>query len=559
LARYLFATSAIVAAFLGLTVVAPGTAQAGDRRAAMVIDANTGHVLHAAAADAPRYPASLTKMMTLYLAFEAIERGRLSYAVKINVSPEAASAPPSKLGLAPGAEISLIDAIKALITKSANDIAIAIAEHIAGSEANFAQRMTETARRLGMNQTTFKNASGLPHPGQVTTARDMLTLALRLQDDFPRQYPLFATRSFRYNNHTYRNHNGLLGTFQGTDGIKTGYTRGSGFNLVSSVRRGSRHVVGAVFGGASAGARNAEMRTLLSRALLRASSVKTRRSSPVLVAQAKPALPPQQARTASRTPVGSGLAARVPRRMAALALADGDPGVEPVRVAAADLHPEAPASGLSIATVRSVSVLRDAEPHDSPAAQSPALPATAGNGQVPARGMPASTLQQQAEELADAQSAEPVGDSTPTAPPRRAALPQIGSEPAYRLRGPYAPAATSAPLGGFAIQIGAYRSAAEAHVALAAARERATDLLAGATPATAPIHKGNRRLYRARFGGFSASGAADTCVELRRRQIECFVGQPDEPTPSAVRRSRDDTAALRPSAAISQAIRPSPD
>ncbi|HZA01109.1 MAG TPA: SPOR domain-containing protein, partial [Hyphomicrobiaceae bacterium] len=345
------------------------------------------------------------------------------------------------------------------------------------------------------------------------TARDMLTLALRLQDDFPRHYPLFATRSFTYNNHTYRNHNGLLGSFQGTDGIKTGYTRGSGFNLVSSVHRGNRHVVGAVFGGASAGARNAEMRMLLSRAFLKASPVKTRKSLPVLVAQPKPATP-LQARTAS---------ARSSRPMTALALAD-DIGMEPVRVAAADPHPDTPAPAFSIATVRSVSVSRGAQPHGT--AQSPALPAADNAGRPPARGMPASTLQQQAEQVADAQSPDAVADPV-SAAPRRAALAQLSAQPAYRLRGPDAPAATPAALGSFEIQIGAYSTVTEAQSALAAARERATDLLAGATPATAPVRKGNRQLYRARFGSFSASVAANACQELRRRQIECFVRQPD--------------------------------
>jgi D-alanyl-D-alanine carboxypeptidase len=453
----------------------------------MVIDANTGHVLHAASADAPRYPASLTKMMTLYLAFEEIEQGRLSYATMISVSQAAASVPPSKLGLPSGSEIALIDAIKSLITKSANDMAIAVAEHIAGTEANFAQRMSDKARRLGMIHTTFKNASGLPHPGQVTTARDMVTLALHLQDDFPRHYRLFATRSFTYNKHSYRNHNGLLGSFQGTDGIKTGYTRLSGFNLVSSVRRGNRHVVGAVFGGASAGARNAEMRMLLSRALLKASPVKTRKSAPVLVAQPRPATRPQL-QTAAATPIANAVA-RLPSRpmhQAIAALPTEHAGMGAVQVALADPQTDMPAPTLTITQVRSVSLTPRAKPHEPVAGPSPALAVTAMSAPGPGRGMPASTLQQQAADLARAQ----------------------------------------AP-GGFEIQIGAYTSPAEAEFALAATRDRATDLLAGAKPATAPIQKGNRRLYRARFAGFSASVATDTCLELRRRHIDCLVLQPE--------------------------------
>jgi D-alanyl-D-alanine carboxypeptidase len=528
LLRYLLASLTLAAALLGLALAASGSAKASDRRAAMVIDANTGHVLHAASADAPRYPASLTKMMTLYLAFEEIERGRLSSATRIRVSHEAASAPPSKLDLAPGTEIALIDAIKSLITKSANDMAIAIAEHIAGTEANFAQRMTDKARRLGMTHTTFRNASGLPHPGQVTTARDMVTLALHLQDDFPRHYPLFATRSFTYNNHTYRNHNGLLGRFQGTDGIKTGYTRRSGFNLVSSVRRGNRHVVGAVFGGASAGARNAEMRMMLSRALLKASPVKTRKSAPVLVAQPKPATRPQP-KTASATPIASG-AATLPSRHITHAngvLQAERAGMEPVQVAVADSQPHTPAPALSTTKVRSVSITPGAKPQESRAEHSPAVSATATPGPAPAHGMPPSTLQQQAENLARAQLPGAETESMPTAPSSQDAIARFGAQPVYRLKGPDMAADRPAALDSFEIQIGAYSSAAEAELALAATRNRATDLLAGATPATAPIQRGNRQLYRARFAGFSASVAANTCLELRRRQIDCLVLQPE--------------------------------
>ena len=169
------------------------------------------------------------------------------------MSADAVAAAPSKLDLEEGAEIALIDAIKVLITKSANDVAIAIAEHMAGSEAKFAQLMTRKARELGMSATTFRNASGLPDDEQVTTARDMLTLALHLEDDFPTHYGLFATRSFTYGGETFLNHNSLLFHFPGTNGLKTGYTHASGFNLVASVRRGRKHVIGVVFGGASAG------------------------------------------------------------------------------------------------------------------------------------------------------------------------------------------------------------------------------------------------------------------------------------------------------------------
>ncbi len=332
---------------------AAGSASAADKAAAMVIDANTGRVLHDNAGSAPRYPASLTKMMTLYLAFETIDAGRISFATPLTVSERAAAAAPSKLGLDAGSEILLRDAVKALIVKSANDMAIAIAEKISGSEGAFAALMTKRARQLGMRDTTFRNASGLPDPEQVTTARDMLTLAMRLQDDFPQHYRLFATRTFSYGGKTYRSHNALLGRFAGVDGIKTGYTRASGFNLVSSYQAGGKHVVAAVFGGVSAGLRDAHMRMLLARAIEKASTERTRKAGPQLVADAKPAKRP------APKPVTKPDPAPKPRP-AAVAVAEAEPvaadGVSPAPVS--DVAPAAaPEPRIAIAKVKTVSVL----------------------------------------------------------------------------------------------------------------------------------------------------------------------------------------------------------
>lgn len=284
---------------IGLVLAAlPGTTPAGARspskHAAFVLDANTGAVLYQDDADERRHPASLTKMMTLYLTFETIEQGRMSMSSKVVMSEAAASAAPSKLGLEPGEELTVREAILALITKSANDVASALAEKIGGNERNFVRLMNAKARELGMSKTNFENPSGLPHPDQVTSARDMVTLGLRLQDDFPQHYPMFATRSFSFSGKTHRNHNTLMNNFAGIDGIKTGYTRASGFNLVSSVKRSGRHVVAAVFGGSSAASRNAEMRTLLTRALTKASPVKTRKAQPALVAKLKSEPKPAQ-------------------------------------------------------------------------------------------------------------------------------------------------------------------------------------------------------------------------------------------------------------------------
>src|SRR6478735_10413571 len=203
--------------------------------AAMVVDVKSGRTLHAANEDAPRIPASLTKVMTLYLLFEQLERGRFNMNSELTVSSYAARQAPSKIGFAPGETIEVRDAIMALITKSANDVAMAVAENVGGSEDEFARMMTARARSLGMSRTSFYNPHGLPHnPPNLTTARDLTILARAIQERFPRYYPMFSTRVFNYAGGAYRNHNKLLGRVEGVDGIKTGYTNASGFNLMTS-------------------------------------------------------------------------------------------------------------------------------------------------------------------------------------------------------------------------------------------------------------------------------------------------------------------------------------
>jgi len=218
--------------------------------AAILLDSR-GQVLHQVNADEPRFPASLTKMMTLYMLFEAMRDGRVQPDARITMSAEAATRPPSKLGLPAGYSLALEDAILAVVTRSANDVAAAIAEHLGGTEERFGQMMTQRARSLGMTRSTFRNASGLPDPEQRTTARDMALLGSRLQADFPRQYAYFSTTAFRWNNREIHNHNHMLSAYEGMDGIKTGYTRWSGFNIVTSARRDGVRLIGAVMGGGS--------------------------------------------------------------------------------------------------------------------------------------------------------------------------------------------------------------------------------------------------------------------------------------------------------------------
>ena len=242
-----------------------GANSAQAKYASFVIDADSGEILHSVNSDTRNYPASLTKMMTLYLMFEALDEGRIKLSDKIVFSRRAARQPSSKMGINAGRAITVKNAIMAIAVKSANDVATAVAEHMGGTERKFALMMTAKARAIGMKRTTFRNASGLPHRAQLSTARDMAALADALYETFPHHYGYFSEKRFKYKGVTHKTHNGLLTTYEGTDGIKTGYIRASGFNLVTSVNRGSKRLIGVVFGGKSAKKRNRHMTTLLNK------------------------------------------------------------------------------------------------------------------------------------------------------------------------------------------------------------------------------------------------------------------------------------------------------
>lgn len=260
--------------FVFATVWGQSPATANSKYASIVVDQNTGRVLYSRHADAARHPASLTKIMTLYMVFEQLRKGTIQLDTPLKVSAYAAAKPPSKIGFKPGQTVRVEHAIQILVTKSANDVAAAVAENLAGSEAAFARHMTAKARDLGMSNTTFRNASGLPDDEQVTTARDMATLAKRIRYDFPEYYEYFSTKYFSYRGKRYRNHNGLLFSYKGTDGIKTGYIRDSGFNLTASVHRGNKHLVAVVMGGRTSRSRNDHMASLLDRSWQNASARK---------------------------------------------------------------------------------------------------------------------------------------------------------------------------------------------------------------------------------------------------------------------------------------------
>jgi D-alanyl-D-alanine carboxypeptidase len=253
---------AAVLVLLAGSMLLAATVQAGPY-SALVVDTDSGRVLFEQNADQPRYPASLTKMMTLYIVFDMLEQGRLSLRQRLRVSLAAATRPPTKLGLRVGDTLTVEEAILGLVTESANDAATVLAEALGGTEAGFAWQMTAKAHELGMTQTYFHNASGLPDPFQATTAWDMFKLAMALQKHFPQYYPYFSRTYFYFRNRICHNHNHLLESYPGADGIKTGYIRNSGFNLVASAQRNGHRLIGVVFGGETAAARDALMRDIL--------------------------------------------------------------------------------------------------------------------------------------------------------------------------------------------------------------------------------------------------------------------------------------------------------
>ena len=269
--KIILALSAILFIFT-VTSFPESAFAANNKYAGIVIDAKTGKTLYADRADVLRYPASLTKIMTLYIVFEELQAGRLNLESRLKISKYAANQPPSKIGIRVGHPITVRTAIRALVTKSANDVATAVAENISGSERAFAERMTRTARSIGMKDTTFRNAHGLPNSQQRTTARDMAKLGRAIQERFPKNYEFFSTRTFQFRGRTYNNHNRLLGRVSGVDGIKTGYINASGYNLVTSVKRDQRHIVAVVMGGRTGASRNNHMIDLINRYINKAST-----------------------------------------------------------------------------------------------------------------------------------------------------------------------------------------------------------------------------------------------------------------------------------------------
>jgi len=501
----------------------------------LVVDGNSGEILQASNADAIRHPASLTKIMTLYLLFEELDAGRIRLDTPLRISAHAAEQAPSKLGLKPGQTIAVEDAIKAVVTKSANDVAVAIAENLAGSEEEFARAMTQKAHALGMAHTNYVNASGLPDDEQLTTARDLALLGRTIADHFPRYYRYFATPVFVYHGSAMRNHNHLLGSVAGVDGIKTGYTRDSGFNLVTSVHRDGRYLVAVVLGGHSAFARDARMRELINSHVREAALRRT--NTRVAERTDKPERQPDpQPTPAAKTPV---LSRPDPTPTATVnAHASGNSGepIHPVMVKTISYR-TAPTQTATLAPMPSLTAIAAAAATPAPAPAAPAArlsvtqPGEASRTVVVASAEPGEIAsvkvetQRPAAPKAEIAKAEIAKAEIVKAEIAKA---EVAKAEAARAEVAKADIAKAEPPmahahGGWLIQIGAFDAEEEARQHLSAAQSQARTTLAAAEPFTERVRKGDKALYRARFAGFDRGAAEAACRELKRSDFECMA------------------------------------
>jgi D-alanyl-D-alanine carboxypeptidase len=506
-----FLSCLLIAAVLVLAGATKGSAS--GVYAGIVVDATTGEVLYQDSADERRFPASLTKMMTLFVLFEELEAGRMTLQTALSVSRNAAAQPPSKLGVRAGSTIVVDDAIKALVTRSANDVAVVIAENISGSVSAFAERMTRTAHGLGMMGTQFRNPHGLPDSGNYSTARDLSRLSVALQVRFPRYFPYFSTRSFRYGGETIRSHNRLVGSVEGVDGIKTGFIRASGFNLATSLNRDGRHVVAVVLGGRTGASRDAHMRELLTRyvpdarrgdgfageyvaAFSGSGGGGTARSGGISIAalQGHPLPAPRPMIMADPQLLTASLASAMPPSSV-------DPAAVPVAAATevAAYAPPPPEAYVPMDTDAMNEMIEvamgDADVESDPAPQIAMASAAVTPANIPFAIVPLDP---------DARSPD-AAESLDTATLTAYAAPET-------------PAA-----GGWLIQIGAVpdESAAQALIRRAA---EASSLVAAATPLTEQASRNNQTFVRARFAGFpNAADAERACAELMRSNFDCYA------------------------------------
>ncbi|HEY8698676.1 MAG TPA: SPOR domain-containing protein [Rhizomicrobium sp.] len=507
-----------------------------SKDAALIMDGENGRVLYARNANEARHPASLTKMMTLYLLFDALKRGQVNFNTPIYISQHAADQYPTKLGLPPGNTIPADIAIRAIVVRSANDIAVAIAEALGGSESHFAELMTEKARELGMRSTFFHNASGLPDDRQITTAADLGILARHLAYDFPQYFHYFALPGFNYRGRVYVTHDNLIGRYAGADGIKTGYTGASGFNLVSSVVRNGAHIIGVVMGGRSAYRRDTEMVRLLDATFAQIDT------HPQMVARAEV---PWQSMAQSSTPIIAGFQF-------------GTAGLNTPPAGNQQLASLPPGRGeMDEETAESeredgdnTNVIAPAPPPKPQFAAPPAVPPKPQFTPPPARSQVAAPPPQKAQPALVAYSRpipnvrpiardsvaakiilasyRPAPEVTPI--PRGSMIADVETSANIRASvGTTAPklaraAATPLNMHGWTIQIGAFADMMTARTQLATYAERSMDVLGQAERIIVPFQGvDGKTLYRARFGPFVEQEARAVCATLTQRGQTCFA------------------------------------
>jgi D-alanyl-D-alanine carboxypeptidase len=495
---------------------------AAQNIAAIVVDANSGRTLYARNENELRHPASITKVMTLYLLFEELEKGHLQPDSEIRVSAHAAAQKPTKLGLRAGRTIAVENAIKAVVTRSANDMAVAIAEAIGGDESTFAEMMTRKAHALGMSRTHFENASGLPNDDQVTTAYDLAILGRAIQERFPRYYHYFSTRVFYYAGRPIMNHNHLMDRVEGMDGIKTGYTRASGFNLLTSVKRNGHHIVAAVLGGASAAGRDRVMAGLIEENIDDGATIRTaatmNESAPAeriadnsaapesaprhIQAEIKPEA---EIRPEIRTPPKpQTLKAEAPVAPVELASIDNEvPVAKPRPAFVSGTSKTTPAEDrAATAEPTGRRVVQDGSTAQAPRASTPVSTATPSNLRWVVG--PAGKERGERQMVAKAENSKTETAKTDTVK-------------GIDTRRP------AAARSGWMIQIGATDDVAKAADLLARAKSEGRKALTSAQPFTEKVQKGSETLYRARFAGLEEDSAESACKTLKRSGFSCFA------------------------------------
>ena len=476
--------------------------------ASIVVDANSGATMQASNADSTRHPASLTKLMTLYLLFERLQTGKMKLETQMPVSEHAAAMAPSKLGLKPGESIDVGTAIRAIVTKSANDVAVVVAEAIGGNELEFARLMTAKARALGMTHTNYHNASGLPDEQQITTARDQAIIARAIHDRFPQYFHYFSIRTFVFRGKEMRNHNHLLGTVDGVDGMKTGYIHESGFNIIVSMHRNGRHLVAVVFGGRTASARDARVISLLNNNVNVAS---TKHTAPLMVEGWQ-----NQVAQAAAAKEKTAAAAAVPKATPVAAVEAAPPAPPLAAPAGPALGSTDPIKPLLVKTVTvQPGAMQTASLSPLPSDSRKLMPAPATAN--PATITTVSTVKAAAPPAA-AKPVQPMQSVRPMHPVQVASASATTPMPAAAVQD-----AAKAPRGGWMIQVGAFDSDNEAKERLSAAQTSAKEQLGGASPFTEPVAKGDKTLYRARFAGLEKIQAELACKSLKRSEIPCML------------------------------------